>query len=319
MMLMTGSACLQPLSPSPRPRPTRRNSMRLRVECQRPPRRQVTPLGRPTSSRTSSTARPAPPRCVEVGGGASPRGHGRPTYWELPGNVGQYRDDRRNVFLDGKSNLVLRAAKDGSTYYSGKLFGKWRGGIGHTWQARMKLNCLTPGCWPAWYMANNSPVNGGEVDVMEWYGNGHWAAGTAVHAKLNGGEHVSQGITVDSGWHTWRVQWDDAGYALLEGLRRRRATVLRRAGELATGLAVQRARLSDVSDLGLAVAGSGGGDPGPGYLSGGHARRLGTRLVDLPRLRAGRSDWVKPASGRSQSEGPIPGWRRLLRAAAHPG
>ena len=46
---------------------------------------------------------------------------------------------------------------------------------------------------------------------MEWYGNGHWAAGTAVHAKLNGGEHVSQGITVDSGWHTWRVQWDDAG------------------------------------------------------------------------------------------------------------
>ena len=56
-----------------------------------------------------------------------------PTYWELPGNVGQYRDDRRNVFLDGKSNLVLRAAKDGSTYYSGKLFGKWRGGIGHTW------------------------------------------------------------------------------------------------------------------------------------------------------------------------------------------
>ena len=28
-----------------------------------------------------------------------------PTFWELPGNVGQYRDDRRNLFLDGKSNL----------------------------------------------------------------------------------------------------------------------------------------------------------------------------------------------------------------------
>ena len=118
-----------------------------------------------------------------------------PTFWELPGNVGQYRDDRRNVFVDGKSNLVFRAAKDGNTYYSGKLFGKWRGGIGHTWEARIKLNCLTPGAWPAWYLANNSPVNGGEVDVMEWYGNGNWAAGTAVHAKLNGGEHVSHGIT----------------------------------------------------------------------------------------------------------------------------
>ena len=50
-----------------------------------------------------------------------------PTFWELPGNVGQYRDDRRNVFLDGKSNLVFRAAKDGDTYYSGKLFGNWQG------------------------------------------------------------------------------------------------------------------------------------------------------------------------------------------------
>jgi len=25
------------------------------------------------------------------------------------------------------------------------------------------------------YLANNSPVNGGEVDIMEWYGNGSWA------------------------------------------------------------------------------------------------------------------------------------------------
>ena len=54
-----------------------------------------------------------------------------PTFWELPENVGQYRDDRRNVYLDGKSNLVFHAAKDGKTYYSGKVFGKFRGGIGH--------------------------------------------------------------------------------------------------------------------------------------------------------------------------------------------
>ncbi|HEX7824197.1 MAG TPA: 1,3-beta-glucanase, partial [Mycobacterium sp.] len=57
-----------------------------------------------------------------------------PTFWELPENVGQYRDDRRNLFLDGKSNLVIRAAKDGKTYYSGKLFGKYRGPIGTTWE-----------------------------------------------------------------------------------------------------------------------------------------------------------------------------------------
>ena len=98
-----------------------------------------------------------------------------PTFWELPENVGQYRDDRRNVFLDGKSNLVFRAAKDGGTFYSGKIFGNWRGGLGLTWEARMKLDCLTAGCWPAWYLSNDNPVNGGEVDVMEWYGNGKWS------------------------------------------------------------------------------------------------------------------------------------------------
>jgi hypothetical protein len=170
-----------------------------------------------------------------------------PTFWELPENVGQYRDDRRNVYVDGNSNLVFHAAKDGKTYYSGKLFGKYRGPIGTTWEARIKLNCLTPGAWPAWYMANNNPVNGGEVDVMEWYGNGSWAPGTTVHAKLNGGEHSSQTIAVDSGWHTWRAQWyfsvpDSAlpdwpfntpGYTLFPILN-------------------------------LAVAGSGGGDPSGG-------------------------------------------------------
>ena len=35
-----------------------------------------------------------------------------PTYWELPEHVGQYRNDRKNLFLDGKSNLVIRAAKE---------------------------------------------------------------------------------------------------------------------------------------------------------------------------------------------------------------
>ena len=68
-----------------------------------------------------------------------------PTHWELPENIGQYRDDRRNVFVDGKSNLVLRAAKDGPTFYSGKIQSLWRGGVGHTWEARIKLDCLTAG------------------------------------------------------------------------------------------------------------------------------------------------------------------------------
>src|ERR1700722_14788210 len=41
-----------------------------------------------------------------------------PTHWALPETIGQPRDDRRNVFVDGKSILVLKAAKDGPTFYS---------------------------------------------------------------------------------------------------------------------------------------------------------------------------------------------------------
>jgi beta-glucanase (GH16 family) len=98
-----------------------------------------------------------------------------PTYWELPENVGQYRDDRRNVFLDGKSNLVIRAAKEGSTYYGGKVYSPWQGGIGHTWEARIKLNCLTAGCWPAFWLSSDAQ---GEIDIVEWYGNGNWPSAT---------------------------------------------------------------------------------------------------------------------------------------------
>src|SRR6185437_12942827 len=91
-----------------------------------------------------------------------------PTYWELPEHVGQYRDDRQNVFLDGKSNLVLRAAKDGPTYYGGKIQSPWRGGVGHTWEARIKFDCLTAGCWPAFWLGNEDR---GQIDIVEWYGN----------------------------------------------------------------------------------------------------------------------------------------------------
>ena len=187
-----------------------------------------------------------------------------PTFWELPENVGQYRDDRRNVYIDGNSNLVFHAAKDGNTYYSGKLFGKWRGCIGHTWEARIKLDCLTPGCWPAWYLANNSPVNGGEVDIMEWYGNGHWAPGTAVHAKLNGGEHVSQGITVDSAWHTWRVQWDDAGMRFWKDYTDGAQPYFNVASNSLPDWQFNTPGYQLFPVLDLAVAGSGGGDPSGG-------------------------------------------------------
>jgi hypothetical protein len=187
-----------------------------------------------------------------------------PTFWELPENVGQYRDDRRNLFLDGKSNLVIRAAKDGKTYYSGKLFGKYRGPIGTTWEARIKLNCLTPGAWPAWYLANNDPVNGGEVDIMEWYGNGSWAPGTTVHAKLNGGEHVSHTIAPDGGWHTWRAQWDTAGIRFWLDYTDGAQPYFNVPSNALPDWPFNAPGYTLFPILNLAVAGSGGGDPSGG-------------------------------------------------------
>jgi hypothetical protein len=67
--------------------------------------------------------------------------------WDVdvfPPLVGHYRDDRQNVFVDGNSNLVIRATREGDQYFSGKLQANWRGMINTTWEARIKFNCMKP-------------------------------------------------------------------------------------------------------------------------------------------------------------------------------
>lgn len=103
-----------------------------------------------------------------------------------PPVASQYRDDRQNVFVDGNSNLVIRATKDEDTFFSGKVRGNWRVPMGHTWEARIKLDCLTSGAWPAFWAVNEDPLPDGEVDIMEFYGNLSWPPGTTVHAASNG-------------------------------------------------------------------------------------------------------------------------------------
>jgi hypothetical protein len=127
---------------------------------------------------------------------------------------GIYRDDRRNVFQDGNSNLVLRATQEMGTYYSGKLRGNFRSMINQTWEARIKLDCLFPGLWSAFWGVNEDPMPDGEVDVFEWYGNGEWAPGTTVHAASNGKTWEGKSIPglVDGDWHTWQMRWAEDGF-----------------------------------------------------------------------------------------------------------
>jgi len=135
-----------------------------------------------------------------------------PVFWDRPENMGQYRDDREHVFQDGNSNLVLRATREpDGKYVSGKVVGNFGAPIGHTFEARVKFNCLTAGAWPAWWLLNDNPVRGGEVDLAEWYGNMDWPSGTTVHARLDGTSFATMPYPVDGAWHTWRMSWNPSG------------------------------------------------------------------------------------------------------------
>lgn len=127
---------------------------------------------------------------------------------------GIYRDDRQNVYVDGNSNLVLRATNDFGTYYTGKLRGNFRSMINQTWESRIKLDCLFPGLWPSFWAVNEDPLPDGEVDIFEWYGNGSWPPGTTVHAASNGKTWEGRSIPglIDGGWHTWRMHWGEDGF-----------------------------------------------------------------------------------------------------------
>jgi len=180
----------------------------------------------------ASPAHPTPPSAPASAGGPyifqdefdGPAGSAPdPAKWTIqtwqddvfPPVQGIYRDDRRNVFLDGKSNLVLCATREfPDNYFSGKLRGNFRSMINQTWEARIKLDCLFPGLWPSFWGVNEDPLPDGEVDIFEWYGNGNWAPGTTVHAASNGKTWEGRSIPglVDGGWHTWRMRWDEDGF-----------------------------------------------------------------------------------------------------------
>lgn len=57
-------------------------------------------------------------------------------------------------------------------------------------------------------MLNDNLVRGGEVDLVEWYGNMEWPSGTTVHARLDGTSFATMPFPVDSAWHTWRMTWN---------------------------------------------------------------------------------------------------------------
>ena len=123
---------------------------------------------------------------------------------------------------------------------------------------------MTNGCWPAWWLSNDHPVVGGEVDLVEWYGNQNWPSGTTVHAREDGTSFATQPWPVDSAWHTWRVSWTDAGMSFwmdyVDGMPPYFEVPANSLDDWPFNLPDYRV----FPVLNLAVSGSGGGDPAGG-------------------------------------------------------
>lgn len=109
---------------------------------------------------------PPDPRLWAIDTGSSAE-HG----WER-GSVQTYTDDPRNVGLDGRGHLILRARRSGDGYTSGRVVtrGRLAFPLG-TVSARIKFPA-GQGIWPAFWMLGSDVgavgwPRAGEVDIME--------------------------------------------------------------------------------------------------------------------------------------------------------
>jgi hypothetical protein len=105
------------------------------------------------------------------------------------------------VFLDGNSNLVIRATREGDKYIGGKVLSDWRGAAGTTWEARVRLQPLAGPCWP---MTGNGSRADADIGMTGWHGDLEWMP-SRPHVSTSS----SYPMGVDDEWHTWRYHWDE--------------------------------------------------------------------------------------------------------------
>ena len=115
-----------------------------------------------------------------------------------------------------------------------------------------------------------------------------------MHAKANGGEWKTHNIAVDSGWHTWRCQWDAAGIRFWKDYVDGAQPYFDVPADSLPDWPFNGPGYTVYPVFNLAVAGSGGGDPGPGSYPVADAGRLDTCLVV--------TDALPPGLGRYRGE-----------------
>lgn len=65
--------------------------------------------------------------------------------------------------------------------------------------------------WFVWWLFNDDFGCSGEIDLIEWYGNGIWLLGIIVYVNLDGIVFEICLIGVDGGWYNWCVMWNLSG------------------------------------------------------------------------------------------------------------
>ncbi len=136
------------------------------------------------------------------------------------GQLETYTRLRSNSYMDGRGHLIIAVTRTGGTYQSARLVSRATFAEGDTIEARIRLD-VQPGVWPAWWLlgATRPWPAGGEVDMLENYrGN---TTETTVHTPDGAGvfSKVAQ-LSVNSGWHTYEVQWTSSGFVFYRDGRR---------------------------------------------------------------------------------------------------
>jgi beta-glucanase (GH16 family) len=130
----------------------------------------------------------------------------------------------RNAVTDGAGSLLLLGRKESSAgctrkYTSGSIdgrqsFGPPRPGQIITFEARMKASCGS-GQWPAFWTTGVGATwpTGGEIDMVEIYGNRPFQAAhdqhapTSIGGKWHGAYRVNSATPWCNGFHTYGVRW----------------------------------------------------------------------------------------------------------------
>ncbi|RAJ16423.1 glycoside hydrolase family 16 protein [Olleya aquimaris] len=113
-------------------------------------------------------------------------------------------------------NLVIKATKDSTNYYSGRITTKNKIEFQYgTIEVKAKLP-QGAGLWPAiWMLGNDIDTNTwpacGEIDIMEYVGKAPHQIHTTLHTPDSYGQSINTKITtiknIEDGFHLYKTNW----------------------------------------------------------------------------------------------------------------